>query len=142
MTKQTRKFGNARNESVTLIRNIEVVIQIDAISENIVDDITIFTQQLRKTNEILLEQSKDPTLQQLKTKTQNEDYSAKILQQDVRYEHYLNNLDRIVFKDEIVTRQYYVETGQIKYHHILLPKYLLRGSTCVTWNRSQTTWHI
>ena len=33
---------------------------------------------------------------------------------------------RIVLMDEIVTRQYYDETGQIKYHQILLPKHLLR----------------
>ena len=38
----------------------------------------------------------------------------------------MNNLDRIVLKDEIVTRKYYDETGQIKYHQILLPKHLLK----------------
>ena len=37
----------------------------------------------------------------------------------------MNNSDRILLKDEIVTRQYYNETGQIKYHQILLPKHLL-----------------
>ena len=62
----------------------------------------------------------------LKAKIQNEEYSEEILQQDIRYKHYLNNLDSIVLKDEIVTRQYYDETGQIKYHQILLPKHLLK----------------
>ena len=38
----------------------------------------------------------------------------------------MNNLDRIVLKDEIVTRKYYDETGQIKYHQILLLKHLLK----------------
>ena len=38
----------------------------------------------------------------------------------------MNNLDRIVLKDVIVTRKYYDETGQIKYHQILLPKHLLK----------------
>ena len=38
----------------------------------------------------------------------------------------MNNIDRIVLKDEIVTRQYYDETGQVKYHQILLPKHLLK----------------
>ena len=50
----------------------------------------------------------------------------KSSQQDIRYRHYLNNLDRIVLKDEIVTRKYYDETGKIKYHQILLPKHLLK----------------
>ena len=38
----------------------------------------------------------------------------------------MNNLDRIVLKDEIVTKKYYDETSQIKYHQILLPKHLLK----------------
>ena len=38
----------------------------------------------------------------------------------------MKNIDRIVLKDEIVTRQYYDETGQIKYHQILLPKHLVK----------------
>ena len=74
----------------------------------------------------MLEQSKDPILLQLKAKIQNEKYSGEILQQDIRYRHYLNNLDRIVLKDEIVTRKYYDETGQIKHHQILLPKLLVK----------------
>ena len=104
----------------------ETVIQIDAISENTVEEITNFTQKLRRTNQILLEQSRDPTLLQLKAKLQKEEYSEEILQQDIRYKYYLNNIDRIVLKNEIVTRQYYDETGQVKYHQILLPKHLLK----------------
>ena len=78
----------------------EVVIQLDAITEKIVDEITNFTQKLRRTNQTLLEKSKDPILQQLKAKMQNEDYSEEILQQDIRYKHYLNNLERIFLKDK------------------------------------------
>ena len=103
----------------------ETVIQIDALSENTVEEITNFTQKLRRTNQTLLEQSKDPILLQLKAKRQKEEYSEGILQQDIRYKFYLNNIDRIVLKDEIVTRQYYDETGLVKYHQILLPKHLL-----------------
>ena len=90
------------------------------------EEITNFTQKLRRTNRILLEQSKNPILLQLKAKIQNEVYSEELLQQDFRYRQYLNNLDRIVLKDKIVTRKYYDETGQIKYHQILLPKHLLK----------------
>ena len=35
-------------------------------------------------------------------------------------------MDQTVLKDETVTRQYYDETGQVKYHQILLPKHLLK----------------
>ena len=104
----------------------ETAIQLDAISKNIVNEITNFTQKVRRTNEMLVEQSIDPILLQLKAKILKEEYSQEILQQDIRYKHYLNNLDRIVLKDEIVTRQYYGETRQVKYHQSLLPKHLLK----------------
>ena len=115
-----------KRQSKTGLKVAETAIQIDAISENVVEEVTNFTQKLRRTNQILLEQSKDPILLQLKAKIRNEEYSEEILQQDIRYRHYLNNLDRVVLKDEIVTRKYYDETGQIKYHQILLPKHLLK----------------
>ena len=105
---------------------LETVIQFDTISENAIEEITNFTQKLKRTNQILLEQSKDPILLQLKAKIQKEKYSEEILQQDIRYQYYLNNIHRIVLKDEIVTRQFYDETGQIKHHQILLPKHLVQ----------------
>ena len=58
----------------------ETVIQIDAISENTVEEITNFTQKLRRTNQILLEQSRNPILLQLKANLQKEEYSEEILQ--------------------------------------------------------------
>ena len=57
----------------------ETVIQIDAISENNVDEITNFTQKLRRTNQTLIEQARDPILLQLKAKKQNEEYSEETL---------------------------------------------------------------
>ena len=81
---------------------------------------------MRKTNQILLEQSRDPILHQLKAKLHKEEYSEEIPQQDFRYKFYLNKIDRIFLKDEAVTRQYYDETGQVKYHQTLLPKHLLK----------------
>ena len=104
----------------------EPIIHIDAITENSVEEITNFTRKLRRTNQIILEQSKDQTLRQLKSKTQQEGYSEEIFQQDIWYKHYLHNFDRLVLKDEVITRQYYDETGQVKYHQILLPKNLLK----------------
>ena len=82
--------------------------------------------RLQKTNQILVEQAKDPVLQQLKAKLQNEEYSEQIIQQDNRYRHYCNNMDRIVLRDEVLTRQYYDETGQVKNHQVLLPQHLLQ----------------
>ena len=82
--------------------------------------------RLNKTNQIIIEHSKDGVLQQLKAKLLHEEYSENLLQQDARYRHYANNLERIVLKDEILTRQYFDETGNVKYHQILLSQHLLQ----------------
>ena len=52
--------------------------------------------------------------------------TQRIYCNDARYRHYANNLERIVVKDEILTRQYFDETGNVKYHQILLPQHLLQ----------------
>ena len=71
-----------KKQSRNNLTDQEVVIQIDAISENIVDQITNFTQKLRKTNQFLFEQSKDPILRQPKKKFRTKiilkKYSSKI----------------------------------------------------------------
>ena len=51
---------------------------------------------------------------------------VNVLQQDAQYRHYANNLKRIVVKEDILTRQYFDETGNVKYHQILLPQHLLQ----------------
>ena len=104
----------------------EPTVTIETLSTNLVKQQPDIQVRLKKTNQIIIEQSKDAVLQQLKAKLLHEDYSENILQQDARYRHYANNLERIVLKDEILTRQYFDETGNVKYHQILLPQHLLR----------------
>ena len=62
----------------------------------------------------------------MKAKLLHEDYSENVLQQDARHRHYAINLERIVVKEEILTRQYFDETGNVKYHQILLSQHLLQ----------------
>ena len=45
--------------------------------------------------------------------------------QDTRYQHYCCQMDRLSVTDEIITRQYFDETGSIKYNQVLLPKHLV-----------------
>ena len=61
-----------------------------------------------------IEQNNDPILQQLKLKILKQEHSETILIQDIRYQHYLRQLNRISIQDEIITRQYYDEPGNIK----------------------------
>ena len=104
----------------------EPTVTIQTLSKNLVKQQHDIQVRLRKTNQIIIEQSKDAVLQQLKAKLLHEDYSESLLQQDTRYRHYANNLEGIVIKDEILTRQYFDETGNVKYHQSLLPQYLLQ----------------
>ena len=46
--------------------------------------------------------------------------------QDHRYEHYCRQMDRLFVTDEIITRQYFDETGAVKYNQVLLPKHLVQ----------------
>ena len=105
----------------------EPTVTIQTLSTNLVKqhpDIQVRLNQI--TNQIIIEQSKDAVLQQLKAKLLHEEYSENLLHQDARYRHYANNLERIVLKYEILTRQYFDETGNVKYHQILLPQHLLQ----------------
>ena len=99
---------------------------IQTLSTNLVKQQHDIQIRLRKTNQIIIEQSKDAVPKQLKAKLLHEEYSENLLQQDARYRHYANNLERIVLKDKILTRQYFDETGNVKYNQILLPQHLLQ----------------
>ena len=82
-------------------------------------------QKLTNINTISIEKNNDVILQQLKLKIQKEEYSETILTQDTRYQHYLRQLDRMSIRDDIITRQYYDESGNVKNNQVLLPKHLV-----------------
>ena len=83
------------------------------------------TQKLTNINSIAVEQNNDVILQQLRLKILKENYSETILMQDHRYQHYCHQMDRLSVTDEIITRQYFDETGSVKYNQVLLPKHLV-----------------
>ena len=70
----------------------EATVTIQTLSTNLVKQQPDIQVRLKKTNQIMIEQSKDAVLQQLKAKLLHEEYSEKILQQDARYRHYANEL--------------------------------------------------
>ena len=72
-----------------------------------------------------IEQQIDVILHQLRLKLQKEDYSETILQQDPRYRHYCSQIDRLSVQEDIVTRDYYDETGNVQYRQAFLPKDLV-----------------
>ena len=62
----------------------EPMVIIQTLSTNLVKQHPDIQVQLRKTNQIIIEQSKDSVLQQLKAKLLQEEYSENLLQQDAR----------------------------------------------------------
>ena len=124
---ETEEQNWARKEAIRENPAIdELMVTKQTLPTNLVKQHPDIQVQLRKTNQIIIEQSKDAVLQQLKAKLLHKENSENFLQQDARYRHYANNLERIVLKDEILTRQYSDETGNVKYHQILLPQHLLQ----------------
>ena len=116
-----RKEAIRRNSATA-----ETTITIQSVSTNLVTQHPEIQVRLRKAKQILIEQSGDAVLQQLKVKLFHEEYSENVLQQDARYRHYANNSERIVVKEDILMRQYFDELGIVKYHQILLPQHLLQ----------------
>ena len=117
----------ARKEAIRKNPPIEEpAVTIQTFSTNLVKQQPDIHVQLPKTNQVIIEQPKHAVIQQLKAKLLHEDYSENVLQQDALFRHNASNLERIVFKDEILTRQYFDETGNVKYHQILLPQHLLQ----------------
>ena len=72
-----------------------------------------------------MEQNNHPILQQLRFEVLKQDYSETILFQDNRYQHYCRQIDRLSVTDDIITRQYFDETGSAKYNQVLLPQHLV-----------------
>ena len=83
-------------------------------------------QKLSFTNSIAVEQNNDIILQQLRLKILKESYSETILLQDNRYQLYCRQMDRLSVMNEIITRQYFDETGSVRYNQVLLLKQLVQ----------------
>ena len=83
-------------------------------------------QKLSYANSIAVKHNNDVILQQLRLKILKENYSETISLQDHRYQHYCRQMDRLSVTDEIITRQYFAETGAVKYNQVLLPKHLVQ----------------
>ena len=130
-----RSTKNGSGEPIPMEARKEAITKNPAAQKPVVTVQTLFTNlvkqkheihiQLRKRNKIFIEQSKDTVLKQLMAKFLHEAYSENVLQQDARYRHYANNVERIVVKEEILTRQHFDETGNVKNHQIPLPQPLL-----------------
>ena len=64
-------------------------------------------------------------LKNLRFKIHGQPHDDVLLATERRYKHYKANEDRIILKDGFLFRNYYGETGSVKYYQILIPKQLV-----------------
>ena len=82
---ETKELYWAKKETIRKSPAIdEPTVTIQTLATNLVKQHPDIHVRLRKTNQIIIEQSKDAVLQQLKTKLLHEEYSENLLQQDAR----------------------------------------------------------
>ena len=70
-------------------------------------------------------QDPDPVLRNLKLKILKEPYDTQLLNDDPSATKYLAQEDRIIIKDGLLYRQYFGDTGKVKYLQALLPQQLV-----------------
>ena len=70
-------------------------------------------------------QDQDPVLRNLKLKILKEPYDTQLLNDDPRATKYLTQEDRIIIKDGLLYRQYFGDTGKVKYLQVLFPQQLV-----------------
>ena len=61
----------------------------------------------------------------MKLKILGQPHDDVLLTTDRRFKHYKANEDRIIFKEEQLSRNYYGETGSNKYYQMIIPKQLV-----------------
>ena len=74
---------------------------------------------------IRVEKDADLVLMNLKLKILGQPHDEVLMTTDRRFKHYEANEDRIIFKDGLLFRKYYGETGSVKYYQNLIPRQLV-----------------
>ena len=81
---------------------------------------------IKATARIPVEQDLDLVLKNLKLKILGQPFDEVLIMTDSRYKHYKTNEDRIILTDGLLYRNYFGETGNVKYYQILIPKQLVK----------------
>ena len=118
-SRQNGKQGAANEGSPVLKTSLKEFTKIDGNS-------TLYSMNGSKTNAgIRVEQDVDRVLKNMKLKILGQPHDEIIMMTDSRYKSYKANEDRIIFKDGLLFRKYFGETGSDKYYQILIPKQVI-----------------
>ena len=80
---------------------------------------------IKAKSRIRVEQDVDLVLKYMKLKILGQPHDEVLVMTDSRYEIYKANENCIIFKDGLLFRKYFGETGSVKYYQILKPKQLV-----------------
>ena len=118
-SRQNAKQWAANEESPVLKTSVEASTKIDG-------NTTSYSMKGIKANARLrVEQDVDFALKNMKLKILGQPYDEVLMITDSRYKNYKANEDRIILKDGLLFRNYFGETGSLKYYQILIPKQLV-----------------
>ena len=104
---------NSQTENIPLVcNNIQ---DQNSLQRRLIHDDNNFPRNLRPN------QVQDPILRNIKLKILKESYDNQLLNEDSRAAKYLDQEDRIIIKAGLLYRQFFGDTGKIKYLQVLLP---------------------
>ena len=119
-SRKNAKQWAANDESPVLKTRVKEFTKIDG-------NTTSYSLNAIKANARLrVEQDVDLVLKNKKLKILGQPYDEVLIMTDSRYKNYKANEDRIILKDGLLYRQYFGETGSVKYYQILIPKQLVK----------------
>ena len=119
-SRQNAKQWAANEESPVLKTSVNEFTKIDG-------NTTLHSMNGIKANaRIGVEQDVDLVLKNMKKKVLGQPHDEVLMMTDSRYKNYKANEDRIIFKDGLLCRKFFGETGNVKYYQILIPKHLVK----------------
>ena len=119
-SRQNAKQWAANEEAPALRTSVKEFTKIDG-------NTTSYSMNGIKANaRIRVEQDVDLVLKNMKLKILGQPYDEVLIMTDSRYKNYKANEDRIILKDGLLFRNYFGETGSVKYYQILIPKQLVK----------------
>ena len=117
-SRQNAKQWAANEESPILKTSMKDFTKIDG------NTTSCSMNRIKSNTRIGVEQDVDLVLKHMKLKTLGQQHDEVIMMTDSRYKNYKANEDRIILKDGLLFRNYFGETGSVKYYQILIPKQL------------------
>ena len=118
-SRQNAKRWTANEESPVLKTIVKEFTKIDG------NTTSYYMNGIKANARIRVKQDVDLVLRNMKLKILGQPHDEVLIMTDSRYKNYKANEDRVVLKDGLLFRNYFGETGSVKYYQILIPKQIV-----------------